>query len=78
MQDRNRRQRGRIRKTVALKHVTDTEGRTGIAGTATLFSHQVLPSKSGHSRPLELISGLARDPRHLGRGLGACCQYRTE
>ena len=43
MQDRNLRDRERICNAELLKHVTDSRGRTGIAGTDTLFSHQILP-----------------------------------
>jgi hypothetical protein len=51
MQERNFRQRKRIRKAELLKHVADNSGKPGIAGAGTRFSHQILPPRSAaHGR----------------------------
>jgi hypothetical protein len=45
MQERNLRQRKRIREAELLKHLADNRGKPGIAGTGTRFSHQILLSR---------------------------------
>jgi hypothetical protein len=46
MQERNLRERKRIRKAELLKRIADNTGMPGIAVTRTWFCHQILPSRS--------------------------------
>jgi hypothetical protein len=51
LQNRDLRQRKRIGNAELLKHVTHSKGKTGVAGTATWFSHQILLSRlAAHGR----------------------------
>jgi hypothetical protein len=51
MQERNLRQRKRIRKAELLKHVAYISDKHGIASAGTRFCHLVLPSRpAAHGR----------------------------
>jgi hypothetical protein len=70
LQNRDLRQRKRICKAELLKHVTHSKGKTGIAGTATWFSHQVLLSRLAAHGRYNWSAVLRATPHHSGRVAG--------